>query len=39
VAFAGGDLGLVNEQAKHISVTATAPNGEALTLSAYRTNF
>ena len=39
VTFAGGDLGLVNEQAKHISITATAPNGEALTLSAYRTNF
>lgn len=39
VVFAGADLGLVHTQAKRISVTVSAPNGEALTLSAYRANF
>jgi len=40
VELAGDELGLAaNNRAKRISVTTTAPNGEALTLSAYRTNF
>ena len=40
VQLAGDDLGLgANDRAKRITVTTTAPNGEALTLSAYRTNF
>ena len=39
VELAGDDLGLANGAAKLITVTTTAPNGEALTLSAFRTNF
>ena len=39
VIFAGGELGLANNSAKRITVTATAPGGESLTLSSYRTNF
>lgn len=40
VTFAGDELGLTNNRwAKRITVTATAPSGESLTLSAYRTNF
>jgi len=38
--LAGDDLGLANDgDAKLVTVTTTAPNGESLTLSAYRTNF
>jgi len=40
VEFAGSELGLTNNRwAKRITVTTTAPSGESLTLSAYRTNF
>lgn len=40
VQFAGTELGLANNRwAKRVTVTATAPSGESLTLSAYRTNF
>lgn len=40
VVSAGTELGLtVNNDAKRITVTATAPGGEAITLSGYRTNF
>lgn len=39
VALAGSDLGLVNDQAKRITVTVSAPGNQQLTLSAYRTNF
>jgi len=40
VEQAGDELGLAaNNRAKRITVTTTAPNGESLTLSAYRTNF
>lgn len=40
VVSAGDELGLTNNGwAKRITVTATAPSGESLTLSAYRTNF
>ncbi|MDQ2075231.1 prepilin-type N-terminal cleavage/methylation domain-containing protein [Marinimicrobium sp. ABcell2] len=35
----GASLGLQDDAAKRISVTTSAPNGESLTLSAYRTNF
>lgn len=37
---AGNELGLANDRwARRITVTVTAPGGESLTLSAYRTNF
>ncbi len=40
VQFAGTELGLgSDDQAKRITVSVTAPNGESLTLAAYRTNF
>jgi MSHA pilin protein MshD len=40
VVFAGSELGLAdNEAAKRITVIASAPNGEAVTLAAYRANF
>lgn len=40
VTFAGDELGLADDSyAKRITVTVTAPNGESLTLSAYRSNF
>jgi MSHA pilin protein MshD len=39
VVNAGADLFLANDQAKRITVTVSAPNGESLVLSAYRTNF
>lgn len=39
VVTAGTDLGLANDQAKRITVVVSAPNGESLTLTAYRTNF
>lgn len=40
VTFAGTELGLADDnQAKRITVVASSPNGESLTLSAYRTNF
>ncbi len=40
VEFAGTELGLTeNRWAKRITVTTTAPGGQSLTLSAYRTNF
>jgi MSHA pilin protein MshD len=35
----GASLGLQADAAKRITVTTGAPNGETLTLSAYRTNF
>lgn len=40
VEFAGTELGLPNNAwAKRITVVATAPDGQSVTLSAYRTNF
>ena len=40
VVSAGTELGLAdNSHARRISVTATAPGGEAITLSGYRANF
>lgn len=39
VSFEGTDLGLANTNAKRIAVTVTAPNGEAVNLTAYRANF
>lgn len=40
VEFAGTELGLANNNyAKRITVVATAPDGQSVTLSAYRTNF
>ncbi|WP_347330942.1 prepilin-type N-terminal cleavage/methylation domain-containing protein [Marinimicrobium locisalis] len=40
VELAGTELGLPNNAwAKRITVVATAPDGQSLTLSAYRTNF
>lgn len=40
VTFAGTELGLGNnDQAKRITVVASSPNGESVTLTAYRTNF
>ncbi len=36
---AGGDLGIDPAAARLVTVVATAPSGESLTLSAYRTNF
>lgn len=39
VVAAGTDLQLANDQAKRITVVVSAPNGESLTLTAYRTNF
>jgi len=39
VISAGSELGLAAAQAKRITVTVTAPGGENVRLSAYRTNF
>lgn len=39
VALAGSELGLTNDQAKRVTVTATAPGGDSITLSTYRVNF
>ncbi|MGS2723583.1 type IV pilus modification PilV family protein [Porticoccus sp. GXU_MW_L64] len=39
VALAGSELGIANGNAKRITVTVTAPTGDALTLSSYRVNF
>lgn len=40
VEFAGTELGLADDNyAKRITVVATAPDGQSVTLSAYRTNF
>jgi MSHA pilin protein MshD len=39
VVYAGGDFGVTAAQAKRITVTATAPQGQSITLSVYRFNF
>lgn len=39
VEHAGTDLGLVNDQARKITVTVAMPNSESLTLAAYKVNF
>ncbi|MDM3870891.1 prepilin-type N-terminal cleavage/methylation domain-containing protein [Porticoccus sp. W117] len=39
VTLAGPELGIANGNAKRITVTVTAPTGDALTLSSYRVNF
>jgi len=39
VVSAGSDFGVLDAQAKHISVTVTAPQGQSVTLSVYRFNF
>lgn len=39
VVAAGADLQLANDQAKRVTVVVSAPNGESLTLTAYRANF
>lgn len=39
VVSAGGDLNLPTEQARRITVTTTMPDGDTLSLTAYKTNF
>jgi MSHA pilin protein MshD len=39
VVSAGVDFGVVNEQAKRITVTVTSPQGLAMSLTSYRFNF
>ncbi|MGD8925555.1 MAG: prepilin-type N-terminal cleavage/methylation domain-containing protein [Thioalkalispiraceae bacterium] len=39
VAYAGGDLGLGNRNAKRITVTITTPLGTSIPVTAYRVNF
>lgn len=39
VVNAGSDFGVANANAKRITVTVTAPSGQAVSLSVYRFNF
>ena len=39
VVSAGVDFGVVNEQAKRITVTVTSPQGVSMSLTSYRFNF
>ena len=39
VEFAGNDFGVANTNAKLITVRVQAPQGETMSLSAYRFNF
>ena len=39
VVYAGADFGVAAENAKHITVSVTAPSGQQMYLSVYRFNF